>query len=68
MVTTDYPGKEIYFTECASIIGSDAWSDIKWQTSILWIGAVNNWARAALMWSLAANSDGVSAIYYCIAF
>ncbi|KAF9514583.1 glycoside hydrolase family 30 protein [Hydnum rufescens UP504] len=57
-VTDTYPTKEIYFTECAGIIGSDRWTDIKWQTSNLWIGAVNNWARAALMWSLVANSDG----------
>jgi O-glycosyl hydrolase len=67
-VTDTYPTKEIYFTECAGIIGSGWWTDIKWQTGNLWIGAVNNWARAALMWSLVANSDGVSAGYSCVAF
>jgi len=45
--------------ECAGMIGGDWWSDLKWQTSNLWIGAPNNWARSALMWSLAADSNGV---------
>ena len=48
-----------YEAECAGTIGSDWWNDLKWQTSNLWIGAPNNWARSALMWSLAADSNGV---------
>ncbi|KAL1725970.1 glycoside hydrolase family 30 protein [Schizophyllum commune] len=27
-----HPNKEIYFTECAGLVGSDWWSDIKWYT------------------------------------
>ena len=48
--------------ECASLITvpNHWWEDIKWQTNNLWVGAPNNWARAALMWSLAADSNGVS--------
>lgn len=45
--------------ECAGTVGSDWWTDLKWQTSNLWVGAPNNWARSALMWSLAADSNGV---------
>ena len=26
---TQFPKKEIYFTECSGVIGSDWWSDIK---------------------------------------
>ena len=26
---TQFPTKEIYFTECSGVIGSDWWSDIK---------------------------------------
>lgn len=25
-----FPDKEIYFTECSGTMGSDWWSDIKW--------------------------------------
>lgn len=45
--------------ECAGTVGSDWWEDLKWQTSNLWVGAPNNWARSALMWSFAADSNGV---------
>jgi hypothetical protein len=45
--------------ECAGTVGSDWWGDLKWQTSNLWVGSPNNWARSALMWSFAADPNGV---------
>ncbi|KAH8818882.1 glycoside hydrolase [Flagelloscypha sp. PMI_526] len=53
-----YPDKEIYFTECTGTIGSDWWSDIKWQTANLYIGAVNQNARSVLMWNIALDGNG----------
>lgn len=41
----------------------ERWQDIKWMTSELWIGAPNNWASVAAMWSLAAFPNGVSTTY-----
>ena len=46
--------------ECAGTIGSDWWGDLQWQISNLWVGSPNNWARSALMWSFAADPNGVS--------
>lgn len=53
-----HPDKEIYFTECTGTIGSDPWGDLKWWMDNLFIGSVSYGARTALMWNLAAHSDG----------
>ncbi|GLB39557.1 putative glycosyl hydrolase 30 family protein [Lyophyllum shimeji] len=53
-----YPSKEIYFTECTGMIGSDWWTDIKWYMDNLWIGSVEHNAKAGLMWNLALDGSG----------
>ncbi|KAI5121488.1 hypothetical protein M0805_003943 [Coniferiporia weirii] len=55
---TQYPQKEIYFTECSGVIGSDWWSDIKWYMDNLFIGAITYNAHSALMWNLALDGSG----------
>jgi hypothetical protein len=37
--TGPYPNKEVYFTECTGTVGSDWWSDIKWNMDHLWVHA-----------------------------
>ncbi|KIJ95890.1 glycoside hydrolase family 30 protein [Laccaria amethystina LaAM-08-1] len=53
-----FPAKEIYFSECAGIIGSDWWSDIKWYMNNLWIGSLEHNAKSGLMWNIAADANG----------
>lgn len=54
----------LFVAECADIPGTDWWGDIKWMTSELWIGAPNNWASVAAMWSLAAEPNGVRTLLH----
>jgi O-glycosyl hydrolase len=35
--TGAYPNKEVYFTECTGTVGTDWWSDIKWNMYHLWV-------------------------------
>ncbi|TFK18841.1 glycoside hydrolase [Coprinopsis marcescibilis] len=53
-----FPGKEIYFTECTGTIGSDWWNDIKWYMDNLWIGSVERYSRTGLMWNFALDGSG----------
>ncbi|KDQ09357.1 glycoside hydrolase family 30 protein [Botryobasidium botryosum FD-172 SS1] len=53
-----HPGKEIYFTECTGEFGSDWWSDIKWNMDNIFIGSVEHWARAAMLWNVALDGKG----------
>lgn len=55
---TQFPTKEIYFTECSGVIGSDWWSDIKWYMDNLFIGSITHNAHSALMWNLALDGSG----------
>ncbi|EIM84383.1 glycoside hydrolase [Stereum hirsutum FP-91666 SS1] len=55
---TQYPTKEIYFTECASEFDSDWWSNIKWFMDNLWIGAIEHNSHSGLMWNLALDGSG----------
>jgi len=34
--TSAYPSKEVYFTECTGTVGTDWWSNIKWNMYHLW--------------------------------
>ncbi|KAF8127610.1 glycoside hydrolase family 30 protein [Boletus edulis] len=56
--TSQYPNKEVFFTECTGSIGSDWWSDIKWYMDNLFIGSINYGSSTGLMWNLALNSAG----------
>ena len=53
-----YPSKNIYFTECSGTYGSDWWSDLKWNVDHITAGAVENWARTALLWNIALDGNG----------
>jgi len=56
--TSQYPDKEVYFTECTGTLGSDWWSDIKWYMDNIMIGAVEYGASSGLMWNLALDGSG----------
>ncbi|EED83900.1 hypothetical protein POSPLDRAFT_134943 [Postia placenta Mad-698-R] len=53
-----YPSKNVYFTECTGEFNSDWWSDVKWYSNNIFIGAVNHHARNAAMWNLALDGNG----------
>ncbi|KAG8998335.1 hypothetical protein FRB94_004503 [Tulasnella sp. JGI-2019a] len=53
-----YPNAEVHFTECSGTLGSDWWSDIKWDVNTLVNGGPNNWARTVMTWALALDASG----------
>ncbi|KAG8845451.1 hypothetical protein FRB96_002507 [Tulasnella sp. 330] len=53
-----YPNAEVHFTECSGTLGSDWWSDIKWDMSNLVNGGPANWARTVMTWALALDASG----------
>ncbi|KZP16590.1 glycoside hydrolase family 30 protein [Athelia psychrophila] len=53
-----YPDIDIYQTECTGTIGTDWWSDIKWQMDNLMIGGPQYYAKTAAMWNLALDGSG----------
>ncbi|KAK0238073.1 glucan endo-1,6-beta-glucosidase [Armillaria nabsnona] len=55
---TQYPDKEIYFTECTGSLGSDWWSDVKWYTDNIFIGAIEHNSHSGLMWNIALDGNG----------
>jgi len=56
--TSQYPDKEVYFTECSGTIGSDWWSDIKYYMDEIFIGSPNYGSSSGLMWNLALDGNG----------
>jgi O-glycosyl hydrolase len=56
--TNQHPDKEVYFTECTGMIGTDWWSDIKWFMDNIFIGTLEYGARSALLWNIAADKKG----------
>ncbi|KAI0712025.1 glycoside hydrolase [Earliella scabrosa] len=52
------PDKEIYFTECTGLYGTDWWSNIKWYMDNIFIGAAKHFAVNGLMWALALDGNG----------
>ncbi|KAF9235914.1 glycoside hydrolase family 30 protein [Melanogaster broomeanus] len=56
--TSQYPNKEVFFTECTGMLGSDWWSDLKWYMDNLFIGSLNYGSSAGLMWNLALDGNG----------
>ncbi|ADD43027.1 glycoside hydrolase family 30 protein [Stackebrandtia nassauensis] len=59
-----FPDKDIWFTECSGWHGNDDspakyFSDtLRWHAQNVTIGTTRNWARAAINWNLALNSQG----------
>ncbi|KAH7882702.1 glycoside hydrolase family 30 protein [Phlebopus sp. FC_14] len=56
--TSQYPSKEVFFTECTGTLGSDWWSDIKWYMDNLFIGSLTYGSSSGLMWNLALDGNG----------
>ncbi len=58
-VQSDFPDKNIYFTECSGGQWSPDFGDnLSWQMSNLIIGAPRNAAKTVLFWNLALDPDG----------
>ncbi len=58
-VHTNFPDKNIYFTECSSGEWSEDFGDnLSWQMSNIIIGAPRNWAKNVLMWNIALDENG----------
>ncbi|KAI0822335.1 glycoside hydrolase [Trametes gibbosa] len=53
-----YPKKDILFTECSGVYGSDWWSDLKWYMDNIFIGSIERNSRTGLMWNLALDGNG----------
>ncbi|KAG2034172.1 glycoside hydrolase family 30 protein [Suillus americanus] len=56
--TSQYPNKEVYFTECSGTLGSDWWNDIKWYMDSIFIGSISYGSSSGLMWNLALDGSG----------
>ncbi|MBN1410134.1 MAG: hypothetical protein JW969_04765 [Spirochaetales bacterium] len=50
-------GKNVYFTEQYTDSNGSFSGDFPWHMQNVMLGSVNNWARVALEWNLAANSS-----------
>jgi glucosylceramidase len=57
-----FPGKDIYFTECSGSQSSDpanTFSDtLKWHARNLIIGSPRNWAKTVINWNIALDPSG----------
>ncbi|OJT08110.1 Endo-1,6-beta-D-glucanase [Trametes pubescens] len=53
-----YPKKDILFTECSGVYGSDWWSDLKWYMDNIFIGAIEHNSKTGLMWNIALDGNG----------
>lgn len=51
----EYPGKDIWFTECSGSVGSQFGGDLVWNAEHLLIGATRAWARSVVLWNLALD-------------
>jgi O-glycosyl hydrolase len=58
LVRATHPDRDIYFTECTGMIGSDFARDLRWMIRYLLIGATRHGARAVLLWNLALDEHG----------
>jgi glucosylceramidase len=58
----EFPGKDIYFTECSGSQSSDpanTFSDtLKWHARNLIIGSPRNWAKTVINWNVALDPSG----------
>ena len=51
-----YPGKDVWFTECAGGAWAPNFADnLRWNVRTLIIGATRNWARGVTLWNLALD-------------
>lgn len=53
-----FPGKQVWFTECASGKWSGDWNrSFNWAMRNLIIGTTRNWAKGVVMWNLALDEN-----------
>lgn len=56
VVRDRFPGKQVWFTECASGDWSGDWTkSFNWAVRNLIIGTTRNWAKGVVMWNLALD-------------
>jgi len=53
-----YPNKEMYFTECTGTLGTDWWSNIKWNLDNLMVGTISQNSRTIMFWNVALDPTG----------
>ncbi|MCW5851925.1 MAG: glycosyl hydrolase [Anaerolineae bacterium] len=58
LVRAAHPDRDIYFTECTGVIGSDFARDLRWMLRYLVIGTTRHGARAVVLWNLALDEHG----------
>jgi glucosylceramidase len=58
LVRAVHPDRDIYFTECTGLIGSDFAADLRWTMRHLLIDATQHGARTVLLWNLALDEHG----------
>lgn len=56
-VKSAYPNKDIWFTECSGVVGTNFAKDLSWDVENLEIGATRNWARSVSLWNLALDQN-----------
>ncbi|PAV15484.1 glycoside hydrolase family 30 [Pyrrhoderma noxium] len=56
----NFPDKELYFTECSGVPGSDFWSDIQYYMYNIYIGGLQHWSQSGLMWNFALDPEGLA--------
>lgn len=56
-VHTEFPDKNLYFTEQWVGAPGDLAGDLAWHTRVLIIGATRNWCRNVLEWNLASDPE-----------
>lgn len=65
-VKSDYPGKDIFFTECSGTTSGNTFADsLLWQGTNLAVGATRNWARSVSLWNMALDNNHGPVIGSC---
>ncbi|KAF7353903.1 Glycoside hydrolase [Mycena venus] len=52
-----FPNKDLYFTECTGMDGTDWWDDVLWQTEHLFQATIQHHSQTALMWQLISGEE-----------
>ncbi|MFC0437840.1 glycoside hydrolase family 30 beta sandwich domain-containing protein [Kutzneria buriramensis] len=65
-VKSDYPNKDIFFTECSGTSSGNTFADsLLWQGRNLAVGATRNWARSVSLWNMALDNNHGPVIGSC---
>ncbi|MFT3787624.1 MAG: glycoside hydrolase family 30 beta sandwich domain-containing protein [Tepidisphaeraceae bacterium] len=57
-IRTQFPSKNIYFTELTATLGSNFGDDLMWDMKNLIVGATRNHAATVVRWNLALDQNG----------